>query len=565
MAESAHSIRNGTLCALTFAACYWAAYPVAEMGFIDDWSYIRTAQIFAETGHVAYNGWASPILGWQIPWGALFIHLFGFSFTAVKLSTLPIAMATVFLLHAILIRFGSTARNAVIGALTVGLSPLFIPLAASYMTDVPGLFAIVLCIYGCQRAAAAGSSAGTIAWLCAAAALNLAGGTARQIAWLGALVMAPATGWFLRKRHGVLLAACVIWIISIAAIVSCLRWFQRQPYSVPESAAIPHPLELSLLRGAVLMCGSLLCLALVIYPILVPWMVEICKTRGRTLAAAVLIVLSLTALQWAVKWSLPWIPNVIFCEFAAVRVATSGSADSSSFMLPFAARLILSALVVSAVTGFFFTARGSLRRLSRDSSFVFWLLVPFSAAYLVLLVPRAIEGAAFDRYLLGLMPSAVILPIWIYERRIAPNLPAISAVTLALFALLAVAGDHDWFAWQRARLAAINEVRASGVPRGEIQGGFEYDGWTEIEETGHVNNPGIRVPPGAYNPNPRIPQVADACKLDFASFTPEVHPKYSVVFGPKACLLPSKYPSVKFLAWLPPFQRWISVQEIPAR
>src|SRR5260370_11262958 len=144
------------------------------------------------------------MLGWAIPWAAVFIKLFDFSFTAVRLSPLPLAMASVYLLHASLIRFGITARNAMVGTLTLGLSPLFLPLAASYMTDVAGLFCILLCLYLCQRALAAHSDRTAILWLACAALTNVAGGTVRQIAWVGTLIMVASRAWVLRERAGVI-------------------------------------------------------------------------------------------------------------------------------------------------------------------------------------------------------------------------------------------------------------------------------------------------------------------------------------------------------------------------
>ncbi len=136
--------RNGFICTLIFGACFWAAWPVAGMGFVDDWSYIKSAQVFAQTGHFVYNGWATAMLGWQILWGCLFIHLFGFSFTAARLSIFVIAVISLLLFHAVQLRFGISARNAVIGTLALGLSPLFMPLAASFMSDIPGVFVILL-------------------------------------------------------------------------------------------------------------------------------------------------------------------------------------------------------------------------------------------------------------------------------------------------------------------------------------------------------------------------------------------------------------------------------------
>ena len=174
------------------------------MGFQDDWSYIRTALEFARTGHFVYNGWATAMLGWIIPWSALFIKVFGFSFTLVRFSMLPVTMACVYLFHANLVRFGIRDRNAVLGALTLGLSPIFLPMAASYMTDVAGLFVIVLCLYLCQRAVVARSDRAVVLWLCCATVSNVVGGTVRQISWLGALVMVP-------RRYGCCESDMVSW------------------------------------------------------------------------------------------------------------------------------------------------------------------------------------------------------------------------------------------------------------------------------------------------------------------------------------------------------------------
>jgi hypothetical protein len=570
MFERMQSTRAGVICALIFAACVWIAWPVAEMGFVDDWSYIKTAQVFAQTGHLVYNGWATAMLGWQIPWGALFIRIFGFSFTAAKASTLPVAMATLVLFYAILSRFGVTQRNAVLGTLTLGLSPMMMPLAASYMTDVPGLFVIVVCLYCCKRAVDSGSSKTTISWLCCAAIADTAGGTVRQIAWLGALVMIPCTGWLLRNRRGVLPASCLLWAGSTAGIVGCLRWFAHQPYSIPESITIPsslNPFQLILIVSTGLV-SELFCTLLMILPVLIAWLPQTRRLSRSALSAIAVMLCIWTFLQWSLHWNLPWIPHLLFHEFSTERVATMGS-DTQHLMLPVPACLAVSALIAVAGMTIVVIARGKLRDGGNPEGTatlrqMFWLLAPFTLGYAALLAPRAIYHFAFDRYALGLLPVALIVTIRLYEQLAGPRLPAGCFAVVAVYAVLGIMGTHDWFAWQRARLAAIDEVIASGVPRTEIQGGFEYDGWTQLESGGHINDERIKVPPGAYQPHPEVPQVADACKLDFAPYTSAIHPKFSVVFGPMACLNPSQYPPVQFRAWLPPFRRIVYVQQIPA-
>jgi hypothetical protein len=565
-----HTIRNGLLCSLVFAACFWISWPVAQMGFVDDWSYIKSAQVFAQTGHFVYNGWATAMLGWQLVWGAVFIRLFGFSFMAVKLSTFPLACVCVFLFYLIQIRFGIRPANAVFGTLTLGLSPLFLPLAASFMSDIPGLFVILLCLYCCQRSIAASTDRAAIAWLCFAAASNIAGGTCRQIAWLGALVMVPCTAWLLRKRRGMLLTAVVLWIATIASILYCMHWFARQPYSISEglftyaSSAVN-----SFFIGLLLLAGEFFCLLLMMFPLTIAWLPCIRTARGIPLVIGAGIVLLWIRLQMLAHWTLPWVPHLLVSEFA-VPVVAQMRGYRGPFIFPQWACLVLSAFVLAA----FLLLLGSIRahfRATQDfprsvlNDPAFWLLIPYSFSYCVLLFVHSLQdGSTFDRYLLGLMPVATILLIRLYEVRIAPSLPATCIVTGALFALLAIAGTHDWFAWQRSRLTAIAELRSAGISRTQIQGGFEYDGWTQVETDGYVNEKRIKIPPGAYHANAYLPPVDKACMLDFSPWTPAIHPAYTVAFPPRPCLVPSKYAPVEYLAWLPPFRRSVYIQQVSA-
>jgi hypothetical protein len=560
VSERSQSTRDGLLCVLVFAVCFFAAWPFAEIGcFNDDWSYIKSAQTFSETHHLVYYGWDDPMLGWLIPWGALFVRLFGFSFTAVKLSTLPIAAATIFLFHAILVRFGCTSRNAVIGALTLGLSPLFMPLAASYMTDVAGLFVLLLCLYCCKRAVDAHSDTATIGWLCLAGATNVAGGTVRQIIWLGALVMVPSTAWLLRKRRGVLAAAAMLWACTTAAIFCCMHWYESQPYSAPQILSIQPPYERGLILGCFGVVSEMLCLLLLVYPVLVPWLGRL-RNLGRGKIAVLAAVLVLwTVVQSGLNWILPWVQSPVFAPITNGQIG-----PRFAFPVPF--RLLLSALLVATVIVLSLTARTMARgEAGETSKSMFWLFAPFSLCYFALIFPRATIALDIDRYVFCLMPIAIVLLIRLHQEGGLSDLPAISIAVLAFYALFSIANTHDWFAWQRARLAAINEVRASGVPRNEIQGGYEYDGWTQIGNGGHINDPRIRIPAGAYKPNPRLPHVANDCKFFFSPYTPDVRPVYTVAFEPKPCFLPSQFPPAQYFAWLPPFRRAVYIQRFPAQ
>ncbi|HLJ78722.1 MAG TPA: hypothetical protein VKT75_14975 [Acidobacteriaceae bacterium] len=568
-AGQASRFRNGVLCALLVAVCLWACWPVFEMGLMDDWSYARTVQVYASTGHFAYNGWATAMVGWQIAWGALFVKVFGFSFTILRVAMLPITMASIFLFHEVLRNFGVNPRNAVIGTLTLGLSPLLFPLADSFMTDVPGLLVVLVCLYCCQRAIASSGSRAAILWLLLASATNVAGGTVRQIAWLGALVIVPSAGWMLRRRRGVVPACVILWLASFAVIELCMRWFVHQPYSLPES--ILAPILYEKMKGLVQIPGdisaSLLCSLLTTFPIVVAWAGSIRQLKRSAVPKFGLLLAAFTLLQFVGRRSLPWLSHIYLTEFTQHRTAAKDVPDVTSFLLPHWAAAMAGSAVIAVGLLLAIDLHESvgpslkvcLRNLQSRPGVM--LLGPYAAVYYLLLCPRGAVGGLFDRYLLGILPVFIVWLLLFYQQRRGPALPRSSIVVLCVFALVGIAGTHDWFAWQRARVTAIDEVIASGVPRTQIRGGFEPDGWTQVLH-GYINDPRLRIPANAYQKFDGNAGVPEDCQLEFADDTPAIHAELTVGFDRLGCFAPTNYPPVNYTNWLPPFHGTAYVQKI---
>ena len=230
------SKRPAILCALLLALCTLATRPFVEMGQCDDFSYVRSAKALAETGHIVYYGWASAMLGWQLALGALFIKLFGFSFAAVNASVLLVSVATAFFLQRTFVHLGLTETNAAFATLTLVLSPLFIPLSFSFMSDIPGLFALVLCLYMCLRAIESTVPSHTTRWLVAASLANALLGTARQTGWLGVIVIVPSACWIVRRRPLPFALLAGTWILCLGSIYGALHWFSGQMYSTIETS-----------------------------------------------------------------------------------------------------------------------------------------------------------------------------------------------------------------------------------------------------------------------------------------------------------------------------------------
>src|ERR1700734_1442188 len=276
-------------CAFIPVVCYLLARPYAELGVADDWSYIKDAQTLALTGHILYSGGGAPMLGWQLYLGAFFIKLFGFSFTAVRYSTVIEAMATAFLLQRTFMQAGINSRNATLATIAFVVSPLYLSYVYTFMSDISGVLCVLVCLYMCLRALHAESERSVMVWLGVAAFVNAVGGTARQLSWLGLLIMVPCTLWLLRRNRRILVVGCLCWIIAACFVFAETRWFAHQPFTVYESP-IPN-------RGAIfyltnvgrVVLGGTGDLTLYSLPVLLMFAASL-RLRSRVLAAAAAIL-----------------------------------------------------------------------------------------------------------------------------------------------------------------------------------------------------------------------------------------------------------------------------------
>ena len=82
-----------------------------------------------------------------------------------------------------------------------------------------------------------------------------------------------------------------------------------------------------------------------------------------------------------------------------------------------------------------------------------------------------------------------LILVRVYRQTIGERLPRLCSVVGVIYAAYAVATMHDLFAFDRARVDAAKRDIAKGLPRTAIEGGFEYDGWTQLEQNGIRQRP----------------------------------------------------------------------------
>ncbi len=596
--------RNALICGVVTLAAIALTWPIAESGVNDDWSYTKTALDLAQTGHFQYNGWAAAMLGVQACWGALFIKLLGFSFLAVRLSTAPLAAGCAILAYALHRRAGLPPRLALFGALTLALSPVFIPNAASFMTEIPGLFLFLASLCGYVRVAGVldqrGTSESALApaparfwkWLVLALTAGLCAGTIRQVYWLVPM-LAPLClclrAWARRRAEGVALPLVLSSIVAFVGALACSMWFSAQPYAIHENvaqglrSAVSWQSPVTLMQFAIRIVFTLGAMALPIViaiPGLFPrWLAAARQPRTFLLHALLLtLVVQLVAVfTLGIRWRFPWLGNM----FGKIPFLT-GMAPTPEYTIPlalpyafwhwfslFVSGLACGILVMIGMTRYHRRQRtgapfASIRDLAVWLNGVpvpLALLALFAAAYIPILLLKAVvpdSFGVFDRYLMPVLPCVTLGLLTLYYRESKRDyLPNPAWLVLVLFAFYGIAGAHDYFAQLRARLAITAQLEGRGIPRTRIMGGFEYDSWTQITVAGHYNDPRIKKPEHCYTP-PGSLAFQTIYKL--WKHTPVVRPDFVVSLGHHPGLYDTDLPRAVYQCWLPPFRRELVAQ-----
>ena len=154
------------LCVAIFLCCVLCTRPFVETGVGDDFFYVWTAAHLAATGRMVYTGWSSPSLGYLAYLVAIFIRLMRAPYLASHLVLIIISVLNTALLQRVFLRIGINRFNSVVATCSVMLSPLCFPFAVVFLTDIPGMFALLLPLYCCIRALETASLRRLIWWAC---------------------------------------------------------------------------------------------------------------------------------------------------------------------------------------------------------------------------------------------------------------------------------------------------------------------------------------------------------------------------------------------------------------
>ena len=131
------TLAPGAILILLYSSATILIHPFANLPFHDDWTYAWSVEHLLNTGELQVLDWSVHYPFTQILWGALFCLPFGFSFSALRVSTVVLAWLGALALYGTLRELGRARSESLIATVVLVTNPVFFVLSFSFMTDVP--------------------------------------------------------------------------------------------------------------------------------------------------------------------------------------------------------------------------------------------------------------------------------------------------------------------------------------------------------------------------------------------------------------------------------------------
>lgn len=473
--------------------------PVGEFPLNDDWSYTFAAKRLAEGQGYDPTSWNEMNLFTHAAWGALFCLPNGFSFTALRISTLVLSLLGALAMYGLIRQLQRPRVLALIGALTLAFNPLYFALSHTFMTDVPfTTWAILAAWFYLRHLQQEKPSDLLIATAFAVfATLSRQIGMCLPVGFGIALLL--LRGWNVRAiiRASIPLLTCLL-----AHIVFRL-WLRMADKTPPDSnmharlwIALTHPLRWPV-NVVYYGWNMLMYLGWFLLPLTLPAMFQrpwaakhLLRLGWEQIAAGIFLVVCVIRFV-LMPGLMPVHNNIITPQGIGPALLRDTFVLNLAHQAALPKWFWLGITTLSIVGGLLLVAHLAtvvkrtipalrFRQLPPDQVFVsFFLLV--AAAYLA---PFLLCGF-FDRYL---VPVAALLILALSARHEPPEPGGRRRwVVFGLIALsggFALAATRDYLEWNRTRWHAVDSfLTQTGIRPEELDGGFEFNSWHVFAQT----------------------------------------------------------------------------------
>src|SRR3954469_10807297 len=494
-----------------------AAGHALTVPWADDWAYERMAYSLERTGGIHLIGWNDVTLVGHLVWGAPWIAVLGPGLQSVHWAGAAAAIAGLLGAFALFRQF-VPLQAALLGVAALGVTPFYMLLAGTFMTDVPAFAADMWCLALGVRWLRASHPR----WMLLAGSLAVGayGFTIRESAICAPI--AVLVGTFLaaesKKQRLRLLASAAAFAL---AIVVFYRW--REGLQAPAFGRTP---QLIVRHDIVFLCQALMVVALIAFPAAVALLVQAPRrlpARAVVVGVAASVAAALVPLSQARYYGHTdsiFVGNLVTQKGALGDTVLSGLRPDlfpGGAWIALEVLAVLSGCMVAAVS-----VRATATSFRQQPGGI--IVVLYMLVSLVAVTGRVDTNApVYDRYLLGVGAVAILAVLsatpWA-AARVSGSFAA-GALALALPALLSVALLQDSIAYNHARWQAGQQAVRAGTPADAVDAGFEWAGY---------HDPGM-----IGEPRPAAPDTMEPGLRGLAG-------TYTVAFGRRPCVVVSDSP-----------------------
>ena len=453
--------------------------PSGEFPLNDDWAFSSTVARLVGDGSYRPSDWVGMTFLSQAYWGWLVSELVGHSHENLRLSTLFLGAVALCSVYSLALDAGSSRGAALLAAATLAVNPVFFELSHTFMSDVPFTAMIVLSTLLLARSVTTGSDVALFLGTAAAVAATLCRQVGLAIPIAFVLVRLLAGGPSLSN----LARAAAPLLICGAALLGFEEWM-RSGSGLPRLYGARSFVVLSLLvsapaLGLSILAKQLATLAIYLGAFLLPVGISGAgwpRQRwgpGGWIGALVALASGAAAIRYAIVF--PSLPNILSASGLGPFTLRDVYVEHLP-QLPRAPDWFLYAVTASGAAGAGLVAASLWRLLgasrASDGSRAPQLLLAGSA---VLLAGPIVLTTQFDRYLIPSLALIAPLAVTAWPRERSRGMAAIACVILGIYAGVAIAGTHDYLAWNRQRWVALDDLAEQGVKPSSIDGGFEFN------------------------------------------------------------------------------------------
>jgi len=469
----------------TYVVAAFVVPTLAPVAISDDWTYSRSVEYLVWDGKFHILPVAAATQVFQLFWGALFAELFGMTFGTLRLSTVVLVLLSGLAFYGLCRELRISRERSALGTAVYLFNPILFALSYSFMSDPHFLALMVIASYGYVRGLRPGLDGERA---------TLLGSVVAALACLqrphGALIPLGVVTYLVLSRRLRFTRASVVPFLRVVAMpaLTFVGYYlfvsgglpHQQGYFLDEAKAAGFDETWLLVKRLTVI--ELVYVGLFVFPIAAAALPAFAQLTRLDRPLQWLVVLSWEAvliggLVWFAgenRW-MPYIPHFL-------GRAGPGSGDLRAARPPLAGEGVFQVVTFACLAASFLfslaLARSIGRRPSRDRS---------SAGMVLALVGWQVVGAvppsllfrnwiiSLDRYILPLMPFAVLLVLWALNdvRVLAPAAWGF----VGLMALFSIAGTRDALVFQENVWSLAHELNDQGIQNTSLDAGYAWDAY----------------------------------------------------------------------------------------